>query len=257
VPGGVLGDPDKAANFPGYAGIQVPFSTDLNPSIAFTVECWARADALSTGTSRTLFASRNREQTSNWHFGYYVGVDTADQWQFNTGHKTSGVRVLTGGIADTNWHHIVCTYDDATLTKNLYVDGQLVAFDNPPLNTFAANLGFGTLLDDPPPTDEGIGTTVAADRYAGSPVLFWGDMDEVAVYDYALTSTQVAKHYTTAGPPSVSIGKDGANVVVSWNKGLLLQAPAATGPWTTNTTAVSPWTNAPAGTQQFYRALVP
>ena len=257
VPGAILGDSDTAANFPSWAGIQVPYSADLNSATAFTVECWVKADSGGDGSPRTLVSSRNREQTSNWHFGYYVGANSANQWEFNTGHKTSGVRTLAGGIVDANWHHLVCTYDDNTLVKNLYVDGQLVGTDLVPLNTFAPNAGYGANGDDPPPTDEGLGTTVPADRYSGQGLYFWGDLDEVAIYDYALSPAQVTQHQAVAGPPLLAINSTGSQVVVTWNKGLLLQANEVTGPWTTNSAAVSPWTNSPAGARKFFRALLP
>ncbi len=141
-----------------------------------------------------------------------------------------------------NWVHLVGTADGTGW--RLYRNGTQVAFAADTAGANDADGGWAIGARHANPWD-------GPDRF------FNGSMDNVAVYDYAITPAQVAKHYTTAGAPSVSIGKDGANVVVSWNKGLLLQAPAATGPWTTNTTAVSPWTNAPAGTQQFYRALVP
>jgi hypothetical protein len=258
VVGAVLGDPDTAVNFPNYAGIQVPWSAALNPANAFTIECWAKADAAGAGSSRTLVSSRNREQSSNWHFGYYAGVNTTDQWQFNTGQKTSGVDGLAGGTADTNWHHVVCTFDDSTLEKRLYVDGQLVASDLVPLNTFAPNIGFGVNLDDPPPTDEGIGTTVPADRYSGQGLYFYGDLDEVAIYNYALNPAQVAQHHAVAGPPLMNITKSGAGVSVAWNKGALWQTTdLVNGPWTQVNGATSPYAVPASGDKKFFQARLP
>jgi len=58
--------------------------------------------------------------------------------------------------------------------------------------------------------------------------------------------------------PSISIKSHGADIVVTWSGGKLLQAPAVTGPWSTNTLATSPYTNsAPAAGQMFYRAVLP
>jgi hypothetical protein len=59
----------------------------------------------------------------------------------------------------------------------------------------------------------------------------------------------------TGLPVVISIQKVGANVVLNWSSGLLLQAPSLAGPWTTNS-ATSPYTLSPAGTSQmFYRVL--
>jgi hypothetical protein len=256
-PGAILGDSDPSVNFPSWAGVQIPWSAALNPAGAFTVECWAKTDELGAGSTRTIFSSRNREISSQWHFGYYLCANSTDQWQFNTGQKTSGVNGLASGTADTNWHHVVAVYDNSTETKYLYVDGQLAASTTVPANTFGPNVGAGPGNDDPPPTNEGIGTTVAEDRYSGQGVYFYGNLDEVAVYNYALTAAQVAQHYGVGGPPVLSITPSGNKVVVSWTKGLLLQSSELNGPWTTNSAAISPLLYTPTGTRQFFRAIVP
>lgn len=258
VPGGILGDPNTAVNFPGYASLLIPFSADLNPFTAFTLECWVKADPAAAGTVRTLVSSRNREQTSNWHYGYYLGVNAANQWQFNTGHKTSGVRGLTGGTVDGAWRHVVCTYDDLLLVKRLYVDGQLMAEDNPPLNTFAPNVGWGLDNQDPPATDLGLGRTVIEDRYSGMSLYFYGNLDEVAIYNYALTPNQVALHHLVAGPPWLAIAHAGGNVTVSWNKGeLWATSDLVNGTWAKVDGATSPYTVPAAGPMKFFQARLP
>lgn len=257
-PGAILGDPDLSVFFPSYAGIQVPYSPDLNPFVAFTLECWVKADPIGDGTSRPIIASRNREQTSNWHYGYYLFVNSANQFQFNTGHKTSGVRGLAGGQADGNWHYVVATYDDTTLVKRLYVDGELVGEDNPPANTFAPNVGWGLDNQDPPATDTGLGTTVPADRYSPAPAYFYGNLDEIAIYDYALTPAQIAAHQALAGAPLMAITQDGGNVIITWNKGELWAAPDLTsGDWTKITGATSPYTIPAGGAMRFFQARLP
>ncbi len=256
VPGAILGDSDLAADFPGNAGITVPHNDELNPFAAFSVELWARPDPSGAGLERALFASR--ASGSGWYFGYYLSANSSDQWQFNTGQKTSGVGTLTGG-ATTNqaWYHIVATFDATTGSKKLYVNGQLAANTTAAVGTFAPNNseaiatgGTATI------SDEGIGNTTASDP-AGAGTYFYGDLDEVAVYGYALSPEQVAQHYAVATSPTLGIARAGNKVVITWSQGLLLQANAVTGPWTTNTTAVSPWTNAPVVGAQFFRAYVP
>jgi hypothetical protein len=258
VPGGILGDPNPAVTFPNYAGIQVPFSPALNPFIAFSIECWVKADPNGAGMTRTIVSSRNREQSSNWHYGYYLYANADNQWQFNTGHKTTGVRGLAGGAVDGDWHHIVATYDDTLLIKSLYVDGQLVAMENPPLNTYAPNVGWGADNMDPPPTDTGIARTVIEDRYLAQGAYFWGDLDEIVIYNYALTPTQVASHYAIAGPPLLGITQAGGSVTVQWNKGDLWAAPDLTsGDWTKVDDATSPYTVPATGSMKFFQARMP
>jgi len=46
------------------------------------------------------------------------------------------------------------------------------------------------------------------------------------------------------------------SVVLNWPAGVLLQAPNLTGPWTTNSAAVSPYTVTAASGNQFFKLLV-
>src|SRR5204863_956964 len=89
---------------------------------------------------------------------------------------------------------------------------------------------------------------------------FPGDIDEVAVFNYAFTPTQVLNLYNAAfgnvvPPVTLTIAKLGDRVVLSWPQGTLLEASDLIGPWTTNS-ANSPFTNSPASSRKFYRVLV-
>lgn len=50
----------------------------------------------------------------------------------------------------------------------------------------------------------------------------------------------------------LAISQSGGNVTLTWSEGILLEAPAVTGPWTTNN-AASPYTFSPTAPQKFYR----
>ena len=84
-----------------------------------------------------------------------------------------------------------------------------------------------------------------------------GSIDEVAIFPYALSASQIQSLYlaTPAVSVSVSVQQIGGNVVLSWPKGTLLEASEVTGPYTTNS-AASPYTNAPTAPRKFYRVIV-
>jgi hypothetical protein len=89
---------------------------------------------------------------------------------------------------------------------------------------------------------------------------FPGMIDEVAVFNYAFTPAQVLNLYNAAfsmPAPTVTLNiqRVGANVVLSWPQGTLLQANDLAGPWSTNN-AASPYTNAPTAARKFYRVIV-
>ena len=46
----------------------------------------------------------------------------------------------------------------------------------------------------------------------------------------------------TRNDVGLTIQTSGTNVILTWPIGTLLQAPSVQGPWTTNTTATSPYT---------------
>jgi hypothetical protein len=61
----------------------------------------------------------------------------------------------------------------------------------------------------------------------------------------------------TVGEPTIAISRSGSGIVLSWPAGtLLLQAPTAHGPWTTNNSAVSPYPVSTTSGNQFFRLQV-
>jgi hypothetical protein len=56
----------------------------------------------------------------------------------------------------------------------------------------------------------------------------------------------------TSSAVSLGVQMNGTNVRLSWPLGVLLEADAVTGPWTTNP-ATSPFLLTPSGPQKFYR----
>jgi hypothetical protein len=86
---------------------------------------------------------------------------------------------------------------------------------------------------------------------------FNGFIDEVAVFNRALTLSQLLSMYSAAGtlPPLVmQIQTSGTNEVITWPYGTLQQSTSVSGPWTNNP-AASPYIVAPVGTL-FYRVKV-
>jgi len=72
----------------------------------------------------------------------------------------------------------------------------------------------------------------------------------------SVTSVAVPVSVSTSTVPVVTVSHSGNNLVLNWPAGILLEATNVTGPWTTNT-ATSPYTNAPAAPQKFFRLMFP
>lgn len=111
-----------------------------------------------------------------------------------------------GYYMDGNWHHLVFKYNAKAGTKEIWVDGQLptgfsktIPGGSIPLNSGSSN---SNILD--------LNTNTAYYQYVG-------DMDEIALYTYALPGPMIYKHYqeftqnkpysfsnTTTNPPAAA-----------------------------------------------------
>ncbi len=76
-----------------------------------------------------------------------------------------------------------------------------------------------------------------------------GNMNALVVYDLSAVVT----------PPTLSLAPSGGgNLTLTWSAGsMLLQATNLLGPWTTNSTATSPYTVSPTNAQDFFRVRTP
>ena len=107
---------------------------------------------------------------------------------------------------DGQWHHAVATLSAAG--QQLYVDGELVASD-PSTSSAQAYRGYWRIGGD--------SLSGWPDRPSSD--FFRGSVDEVAVYDRALTSAQISAHYAVGAgiePPEADfeVSTDGAEVAV-------------------------------------------
>ena len=239
VPGALAGDPNLAAAFSAASQtkVEVPFSPELNGAV-FSVEVWAKVTG-GSGVHRSPLTSRADAPQR----GYIFYAEPGDTWQFWTGTgQSTGWDVIQGPTVRTGaWSYLAATYDGTT--KRFYVNGVEVGS-----NTTA----FG-------PNDEkvlriGAGAT---DDPTGN-FFFEGSVDEAAVYGKVLTPEQILIHYAVGAKPSsaptLSIEVAGANVVLKWSDGILLEATAVAGaPWQPVTGAASPYTLSPTGTAKFYQ----
>jgi hypothetical protein len=154
---------------------------------------------------------------------------------------TSGASIFDG-----NWHQVVYTYTGSLGEANngsLYVDGALVANNE---------------IDSAPPGD-------ALDVWIGGAPdyptarLVAATIADVSFFTYSLTANQVTNLFNgkyVAAPGLLSISTTTSGVVLDWQGGALLQAPTLNGPWTTNSSAVSPYTVPVGSGNQFFKLLI-
>ncbi|TDD13509.1 glycoside hydrolase family 2, partial [Kribbella turkmenica] len=133
----------------------------------YTAAAWVKLDSL--GGFATA-VSQDGDRTSAF-FLQYSGADNRFAFSF------AGVRALAPTAPETGrWYHLVGVRDAAAGTLTLYVDGQRAG-------TATSCLG-----------DRSSGNTlIGRAKFDGNPVDFWrGAVDQVHVYDRALSATEVA-----------------------------------------------------------------
>jgi hypothetical protein len=87
---------------------------------------------------------------------------------------------------------------------------------------------------------------------------FAGNIDEVALFDKALTAGQIQTLYAIAtnGPVQLQIHQLGTATVLSWPYGTLQAADQPTGAFSDLSSATSPWTNTFSVQRKFFRVRV-
>lgn len=175
--------PDKAVRFTGAAAVSasVPFSRNLNPTGAFSIEFWAKPD-ISGQTSRAVLGTQNRN-VGRTGYAVYQGFN-GNWWEAHLGFNNT-VLFLQGTTqpAAGRWDHVVVTWNGSNLSK-LFVNGREEDMDAsaPHQNNTVQPLEIGS-------------------RFNGS-VPYQGTVDDVAFYNYDLSAAQVEKHFSVTFVPS-------------------------------------------------------
>jgi Concanavalin A-like lectin/glucanases superfamily len=176
------GPPDtvnnKAVSFDGTNDyVKVNYAAALNPAV-FTYEVWAKPTG-GAGTWRGVVTSTY--EVSGTNRGVGVWADDTNMWDVAIDYGTGTNLVQAAPVRLNEWVHLALTYDGTTL--KIYLNGTLVTST---AKTFSANTS----------TPLGIGAA-SYDNGSTWKEYFPGSIDEVAVYNSALTATKVRSHYNT------------------------------------------------------------
>jgi hypothetical protein len=263
VTGGVPDDTNTAVGLvsptPGTGGtggtIQIPWAPELNPDIPWSVETWIQPTSLGAngGDYRLVLSSSYNQGTgAGPTSGWYIYQQPSDTFAFVP--QPANAFVTAGSIAVGNWYHLVVT-DDGT-NFNFYINGVLATAPFPASSAnFVAN-GDGI---NPDGTVElgGLGNAMFAigERSDAAFNTFQGNVEDTAVYNYALTPHQIQSHFLNA--VSLSITQSGKNVILNWpaGTGTLQQSANVAGPYGNIIGATPPYTNSVSASHMFYRLL--
>ncbi len=189
---------DKTSNDVTYA-TALPYDPRLNTE-SFSWEGWVRPTEEGKGNAQCVFmnytASGNRVGWVLWQRGSRASASADRGWNFRLYNANSNNMLInivtgtgTGGYNLNEWQHLAITYHQPSLTAVFYVNGVQVATQTGTGAPYVPNSGQ---------------VIPAIGGFAnGRENPFYGDIDEVALYDKVLSSSLVAARYaagTSAAP---------------------------------------------------------
>ncbi len=176
---GANGATGGSLEFDGFSTrIDVPFDSALNPQ-DFTVTLWA--NAASTDGFASPITSRDDVAATSVH-GYVLYNNSDGNWDFWTGGagpSGSWNRVIGSPVTTDTWTHLAISYDSATMTKSLYINGVL---DN--------SLVAGGLYS-PNGTVEMENLHIGAGQDDGLNFWYTGKIDDIGLFRVALSSEEI------------------------------------------------------------------
>jgi len=181
---------NQALKFAHGGHIEVPYTSILAPA-AMTISMWFQVDSLDLGDNYMI--------SENWWNGYKLNLQTSTKpfFTFSNGTNIYDRDWNANGITDHNWHHLVVTLTAGVETY--YGDGAMIyswtdvtgsiSIQHP--QTFVIGQAQPNVIVNVLPADDpsqwGVG-------------YFRGSMDEIRIYNVALTATQVTSIYNAEKP---------------------------------------------------------
>jgi hypothetical protein len=197
-----FGNANSAYHFSNGGNIDVPYSPAFNPA-AISISLWCRQDTAGRidGAANCYLISLSRwngwkfqTQPDRPFFTYQLDTTAVGTTYFN---QDAGVGMTIGTTVGAGpWNHLVVTYDGVG-TESFYINGvQTITYSPPKVR--------GAMMPISPTYDLAIGTDLTNSAYTyGSTTPnyisyggYWtGDMDDVMIYNVALTKAQVMQIY--------------------------------------------------------------
>lgn len=179
APGAIAGEPDTAVTLTDGSGrITLDTGASFDGVVPFSVELWVKPSPSNTNLG-FVFDHTHWSDNERRGWNLLAGNDQTnfERWASRTDRSVAYGAPLSVG----QWHHLVGTFDGAAL--RVYVDSVRISEQ-------------GTSLALPARTS--VLTIGHQSCDCGSINSFIGDIDELAIYDKALTDGQIAAHYAAA-----------------------------------------------------------
>jgi hypothetical protein len=159
--------------------VSVDNDASLKPTSAIAISAWIKCDNPSSGTFRYIIDQDSPNYSGK---GYSLYFSTNNSLYFTTRSTAANVSSILGTV-DGNWHFLVATWDGTN--QKVYLNGVLKDTD-----PRTSNIEYRT--DNYPFT---VGT-----KSQSSDFYFNGSIDEVRIYNRAVSAEEVRYHYNKGGP---------------------------------------------------------
>jgi len=187
-PGALVSDgANKAASFDGVDDtMSVSNAGALSMPTAVSIEVWVKRSR--SGVFQAIAGKPTSGQSKVEN--YSIWLTTANQARMYVGNGSTYAQVTSTAVLDTNWHHLVGTFDNSTM--RLYVDG-------------VQNASASTAVR----LTTNLNPFYVARSSSSTSANFGGLLDELAVYNTVLSPARIQVHYNKAfadlTPPIVTL----------------------------------------------------
>ncbi|HEX3624426.1 MAG TPA: LamG-like jellyroll fold domain-containing protein [Verrucomicrobiae bacterium] len=190
----------------------IDFAVGSGTNAEFTVEAWVLGQPGNEFTGGAVVTKGIYGVNDEFN----LGMDTASTHRYRFYVRSASGTVYTADSSfapDNNWHHLAGVCDEANGKVLLYIDGLLAASTSIPVSA-------GEYEADAPLT---IGAGITNNSPDGYTLQFFGNINDVAVYKYALSQNQVGNQFVTGvnsapyfsqpPPATFSVGAGGTLII--------------------------------------------
>lgn len=162
---------NSAYHFDGNQYISVSNFSELSPNTV-SISLWFKSNS-AIATQRLVFVGSAKVGRQNYSLNYNVNENKKADFRYEPEPPTGGAVVQSATEVDDNvWHHLVGIRDHDAKTLKIYVDGSL-----------ESTVGY---IEDPIMADSPLNFGRAFNNQ-----YFTGDLDDIRIYDKALSEDEV------------------------------------------------------------------
>jgi len=186
---GGVGNSSNSFSFCGFIGTNIDLSAPSGSNDEYTVECWANVTAQQGGIVQKGYDNGGEECILDT-----IGPDKAFRYLIRPANASVQWQITDSTVPNgSSWYQLVAVCDEANSNLSLYVNGVLDYSSN------SASLHNAGIV-----ADVAANLTIGAESgtaSSGPNVQSQGYINDVAVFNYALTPQQIFNEYNQSGIP--------------------------------------------------------